>query len=61
MGHNPNNRAGRVENYTNAFLVVAGVTLFMSLFLLWAVFGYLVSLGTALFLRAGIELIPKQD
>lgn len=61
MGHNPNRRAGRVENYTNAFLWVAGVALFMSLFMLWAAFGYLVSLGTALFVRAGIELLPKQD
>ena len=54
-------RPGRVEDYTNAFLWVAGVTLFMSLFLLWAAYGYLASLCTAFFVRLGIAMLPRRD
>ncbi len=32
-----------VENYTNAFLVSAGVLVFMILFAIWAIWGLLVA------------------
>lgn len=32
-----------VENYTNAFLVSAGVLLFMVLFAIWAIWGLLIA------------------
>jgi len=50
-----------VEDYTMPFLVMAFVLLFMGLFALWAVFGYLVSLVTSLFVHAAIRAIPNRD
>ncbi|MCG6882663.1 MAG: hypothetical protein LJE62_02780 [Silicimonas sp.] len=32
-----------VENYTNAFLVSAGVVVFMVLFVIWAIWGLIVA------------------
>ena len=61
MDYEPRRPAGRVEDYTSAFLWMAGVTLFMALFTLWAAFGYVASLATALFVRAGIALLPRRD
>lgn len=61
MRYEPRRPAGRVEDYTTAFLWTAGVTLFMALFTLWAAYGYLVSLCTAAFIRAGIALLPRRD
>ena len=36
-----------VENYTNAFLVWAGVLIFCTLVALWAIYGYLAPLAAA--------------
>lgn len=58
--YQPRRHTKAVEDYTTACLCMAGVLLFMSLFALWAVFGYLASLGTALFLRAGIEMLTRR-
>lgn len=38
---------GRVENFTNAFLVTLGVTLFMSFWVIAAAFGYIWMIATA--------------
>ena len=40
--------AGYLENYTGAFLVVAGMLCFVALFTLWAVFGLPFTVVTAL-------------
>ncbi|EPX80873.1 hypothetical protein [Litoreibacter arenae] len=53
-------RPGRVKDYTKPFLVMAFVVVFTGLFLLWAAFGYAVSLVTSLFLHIALGLIPKR-
>ncbi len=59
--YEPRRPTAAVEDYTSAFLWMAGLILFMSLFTLWAIFGYLASLATALFVRAGIEFLPRRE
>lgn len=38
-----------MEDYTTAFLVVAGVLCFLALFIIWATWGYPIALLTAFF------------
>ena len=52
---------GRVEDYTVPFLVMAFVVLFTGLFILWAAFGYVISLVTSLFLHIILQHIPKRE
>jgi hypothetical protein len=52
---------GRVEDYTVPFLVMAFVALFTGLFLLWAAFGYAISLVTSLLLHLILRVIPKRE
>lgn len=52
---------GRVEDYTRPFLVMAGLSLFMSLFTLWAVFGYLASLLTGLGVHLAIDRLSRRE
>lgn len=52
---------GRVEDYTKPFLVMAYVVLFTGLFILWAAFGYVVSLVGSLFIHILIKQIPRRD
>ncbi|WP_281857106.1 hypothetical protein [Litoreibacter halocynthiae] len=52
---------GRVEDYTKPFLVMAYVVLFSGLFILWAAFGYAISLLTSLFLHVILQKIPRRD
>ena len=52
---------GRVEDYTKPFLVMAFVVVFTGLFILWAAFGYVISLVTSLFLHIAIGMIPKRE
>ncbi len=59
--YKPREPAGRAENYTTPFLWSAGLVVFLFLFTLWAAYGYLVSLITAGFLRAGISMLPRRD
>lgn len=50
-----------VENYTNPFLVMAGVVLFTALFMLWAFFGYVASLATSVLVHLAIDRLPRRD
>ncbi|SFR56436.1 hypothetical protein [Litoreibacter janthinus] len=52
---------GRVEDYTKPFLVMAFVVIFTGLFILWAAFGYVISLVTSLFLHIALGFIPKRE
>ena len=52
---------GRVEDYTKPFLVMAFVVVFTGLFILWAAFGYVISLVTSLLLHIAIGMIPKRE
>ncbi|WP_298296967.1 hypothetical protein [uncultured Litoreibacter sp.] len=59
--YQPRRPAGRVENYTTAFLWSAGLVLFMGLVALWASFGYLAALLGAGVIRLAIGLLPRAD
>ena len=61
MEYKPRRPMGTVENYTIPFLWMAGLVVFLGLFVLWAAYGYLASLVTAFFLRLGIDRLPRQD
>lgn len=52
---------GRVEDYTKPFLVMAFVVVFTGLFILWAAFGYVISLVTSLFLHIALGFIPRRE
>lgn len=49
-----------VEDFTNAFLVMAGLLLFMGLFAVWAIFGYVVSLLSGFGMHLLIKRIPRR-
>ena len=59
--YEPRRPTGRVEDYTVAFLWMAGLVVFMGLTALWAAYGYFASLVTAGFLRWGIALLPRKE
>ncbi len=61
MSYEPRRPTGTVENYTKPFLWMAGIVLFLALFALWAAYGYLASLATALVVRIGIAVLPTED
>ena len=48
-------------NYTQAFLVMAGVSLFIILFALWAIFGYIASLISGYGFHLLIGRLPKRS
>ncbi|MEP3347853.1 MAG: hypothetical protein ABJN34_02475 [Litoreibacter sp.] len=52
---------GRVEDYTMPFLVMAYVVLFTGLFILWAAFGYAVSLFISLIIHAILRAVPRRE
>ncbi|PTX56733.1 hypothetical protein C8N43_1395 [Litoreibacter ponti] len=52
---------GRVEDFTGAFLVFAGLLLFMGLVALWAAFGYVISLITSVVVHRAIGWLPRRD
>ncbi|RLJ60487.1 hypothetical protein BCF46_0688 [Litoreibacter meonggei] len=52
---------GRVEDFTKPFLVMAYVVLFTGLFILWAAFGYAISLLTSLFLHVLLQKVPRRE
>lgn len=52
---------GRVEDYTMPFLVMAFVVLFTGLFILWAAFGYVVSLVASLFVHIILRQFPRRE
>ena len=55
----PRRPAGRVEDFTQPFLWMAGLVVFIGLFTLWASFGYLVALAAGLVLRGLIDLLLR--
>lgn len=55
----PRQPAGRVEDFTVPFLWMAGLIVFMGMFALWAMYGYLVALASALVLRGVIDLLSR--
>lgn len=55
----PRQPAGRVEDFTVPFLWMAGLIVFMGMFALWAMYGYLVALASALVLRRVIDLLSR--
>ena len=57
--YEPRRPAGRVEDFTVPFLWMAGVVVFIGLFTLWAIFGFLMPLAGALVLRGLIDLLQK--
>jgi len=57
--YEPRRPVGRVEDFTVPFLWMAGVVVFMGLFTLWAMFGFLMPLAGALVLRGLIDLLQK--
>ncbi len=57
--YEPRQPAGRVENFTVPFLWMAGLLVFMGLFTLYAMYGFLTSLASALVLRGLIDLLPR--
>ena len=50
-----------VEDYTTPFLVMFFVLVFMGLFTLWAVFGYMASLVTSYVLHLLIGRLPRRS
>ncbi|WP_299646061.1 hypothetical protein [uncultured Jannaschia sp.] len=50
-------RHGRVEDYTNAFLATFYLILVMALVLIWGVWGYLVALGLCAALHWAIRTL----
>lgn len=57
--YEPRQPAGRVEDFTVPFLWMAGLLVFMGLFALYAMFGFLMSLASALVLRGLIDLLQR--
>ncbi len=53
------NRIGRVEDYTNAFLTTAGAILFMGFFTIGAVFGMAGVLISAMMVDLAIRCLPR--
>ncbi len=56
-----NRRYSEAPNYTQAFLWMAGLSLFIVLFALWAAFGYVVSLISGYGLHLLIGRLPKRS
>lgn len=52
---------GRVEDFTKPFLSVAFVLLFMGMFTVWAIYGYLVALLLGLSVHVAIDLLPRRS
>lgn len=50
-----------VEDFTGAFLVSAGLVVFIGLVVLWASLGYLAALVTSFVLRRLIDWLPIRD
>lgn len=48
-------------NYTQAFLWMAGLSLFILLFTLWAIFGYIVSLISGWGVHLLINRLPRRS
>lgn len=52
---------GQVENYTKPFLVMACVLLFITMFAMWAIFNFAVSIVTGVIVHRAIDRIPRED
>ncbi len=61
MDYEPRRPTKAVEDYTNAFLCMACLLIFMLLVALWALFGYLVPLLTAAFIGKSMRWLPRRD
>lgn len=48
-----------VEDYTNAFLVSAFCLVFMALFVIWAMWGLIVALGTGWAADTALAALPR--
>jgi len=51
----------QVEDFTNPFLVMAGVVAFILMFIVWAAVGYLAALASGALAHAVLRRIPRRD
>ncbi|MEM9584444.1 MAG: hypothetical protein AAGA08_15150 [Pseudomonadota bacterium] len=61
MEYKPRQPTKAVEDYTNAFLCMAALLVFMMLVALWAVFGYVMSLLTAAVFFKALRYLPRRE